>query len=342
MPTLTFIFADGETVSVPSRTGETILQAARRGGLGLSSDCEVGDCQTCRCNIRVGEVDYDELATVSLTDAEMRAGETLACVAEAAGDVTLQMPYERGRLIPAKPFSMRIEAAEQVAAGTVRLRAQTLGLKPVQFLPGQYVNVTVPGSGAVRSYSMASAPSAERRLEFFVRLLDGGAMTEFLTAHAQPGGVLECEGPRGTFYLRDGDRPLLMLAGGTGLAPMLAMLRTLAAQRSSRAVLLCFGVNTQDQLFGLDEIAGLQAVLPGLELRVTVAGGEPGPGRISGYVTQALRPGEVQGRDIYLCGPPAMTDAARALLARHGAGPDRIFMERFAPTGEAVPAEIDG
>ncbi|MFG1350245.1 FAD-binding oxidoreductase [Xanthobacter autotrophicus] len=336
MPNVTIVFADGERTEIKARSGEMILQAARRNGLALSSDCEVGDCQTCRCTILDGAVEYDELATTSLTTAEMESGEVLTCVAAADGDVTLRMPYERTRLLPAKPFSLRIETLERLGAGVVRLRGQTLGLKPLAFLSGQYINLKVPGTGATRSYSMANPPSGDRSLELLVRLLDDGAMSAYLRERAAPGDQIECEGPRGTFYLREDTRPLLMVAGGTGLAPMLAMLRHLANTTVPRTVTLCFGVNTPEDLFCLDDLSDLKTRLPGLHIRVAVARGGAGPNWQAGYATDLLTPEDVPGRDIYLCGPPPMTDAARTFLAAHGADPAAIFLERFVPSGAAA------
>ncbi|QTL02677.1 2Fe-2S iron-sulfur cluster binding domain-containing protein [Aquabacter sp. L1I39] len=336
MPDVTFVFADGERTTITARPGEMLLAAARRNGLALSSDCEVGDCQTCRCTRLSGAVELDEFATTSLTDAEMAEGEVLTCVSSAAGDVTLRMPYERTRLLPAKAFSVRIDAVERLGPSVVRLRTRTLGLKPLVFLPGQYINVKVPGAGVMRSYSMSNAPSGERSLDLLVRLLDAGAMSDYLRDRASLGDHLECEGPRGTFYLRDGTRPVLMVAGGTGLAPMLAMLRHMAERTPGRKVCLCYGATKADDLVCLDDLKALQSRLPGLEVRTAVSQGRAAVPFLSGHVTDLLRPADVPDRDIYLCGPPAMSDAARIYLTSHGAEAAAIHVERFVPTGEAT------
>jgi ferredoxin len=104
MPKLTLVFADGDISSVDVRSDETLLAAARRNGVSVVSDCEVGDCQTCHARILAGSVEYDEYATISLSADEVAAGEVLTCVATAPSDVTVQLPYERGHLLPAKPF----------------------------------------------------------------------------------------------------------------------------------------------------------------------------------------------------------------------------------------------
>ena len=336
MPDVTFVFADGERTTITARTGEMLLAAARRNGLALSSDCEVGDCQTCRCTLLTGDVELDELASTSLTEVEMAEGEVLTCVSAAAGNVTLRMPYERTKLLPAKTFSMRIEALERLGPSVVRLTARTLGLKPLAFLPGQYINVKVPGVDVMRSYSMCNAPSGERSLDLLIRLLGAGAMSDYLRDRATPGDQLACDGPRGTFYLRDGRRPILMVAGGTGIAPLLAMLAHMADHAPERAVCLCYGANQLGDLVCLDQLAALQTRLPGLEVRTAVSQGPASGAIVSGHATDLLRPADVPGRDIYLCGPPAMSDAARVFLMAHGADPAAVHVERFVPTGEAT------
>ena len=123
MPTITLTFADGDCLCIPGKEGETILAAARRAGIGLSSDCEVGDCQTCRASCRSGEVEYDELSSISLSQEEADSGEILPCVAIAKTDVKIDLPYERAHLIPARQFSLKV-------ADIRRLSASVAGVPP--------------------------------------------------------------------------------------------------------------------------------------------------------------------------------------------------------------------
>jgi ferredoxin-NADP reductase/ferredoxin len=337
MPTITLTFADGDRVRVTSKAGETILAAARRAGVPLSSDCEVGDCQTCRATCLAGEIEYDEFSSISLSPDEIDSGDILPCVATAATDLEVRIPYERGRLVPAKKFSIKIEQIRRLSASVVGVTARMLGLAPLKFLPGQYTNLQVPGTAQWRAYSMANASSEDWMLEFYVRQLADGVMSRYLTEQASPGDVVQCSGPQGTFYLRGGSRPILMVAGGTGVAPMASMLRQMVASGEQRSVTLCFGVNGASDLFLVDELTGLANALPNFDLRIAIAQGSPVPRFHAGLVTDLIEAKSAENYDIYLCGPPAMTDRARAVVVECGAAASSIFSERFISSASSNP-----
>jgi NAD(P)H-flavin reductase/ferredoxin len=338
MPTITLTFADRDRVDIVSKDEETILAAARRAGLALSSDCEVGDCQTCRASCLAGEIVYDEMASISLNQDEVDRGEILPCVATAATDLEVRLPYDRGKLITAKPFSFKVEGVRRLSESVVGVTGRMLGLAPLKFLSGQYVNLQVPGTPVWRSYSMASMPGDQRELEFFVRLLDDGVMSRYLTERAAPGDIIQCRGPQGTFYLRGGTRPILMVAGGTGVAPMVSMLRQMAALGEERAVTLCFGVTAPRDLFLVDELTDIAREVPQLALRIAVATGASGPGVYSGLVSDIIGPESLADFDVYVCGPPHMIDRVRTIVSRQGASQSSIFAEKFLPSeqGEAL------
>ena len=168
MPTITLTFADGDCLCILGKEGETILAAARRAGIGLSSDCEVGDCQTCRASCRSGEVEYDELSSISLSQEEADSGEILPCVAIAKTDVEIDLPYERSHLIPARQFSFKVADIRPLSASVAGVVGRMIGPTALKFLPGQYINLQVPGTSEWRSYSMANAPGAAQAFEFFL------------------------------------------------------------------------------------------------------------------------------------------------------------------------------
>jgi NAD(P)H-flavin reductase/ferredoxin len=328
-------FSDGERFTIDARADETVLAAARRHGLALASDCESGECQTCRGTLRSGAVSYPDGLEISLTEPDLAAGAALCCVATPRGDLVVALPYNRASLLPVTTAYLSVTAVERLCASAVALRGKLMRNAKLAFYAGQYVNLTVPGTTHQRAYSMANPPEEPDALEFLVRLIEGGAMSEFLRAGPAPGSVIALKGPHGVFYRRERDAPMLMIAGGTGLAPMLSMLRQLAARGASRRrIILCFGVTGADDLFGLDVLDRLAETLPGLERRVAIMRPDDAWTGTRGVVTDLLRPDDVaSGPDAYLCGPPPMIAAARGWLAAHGMPPAHVFAEEFTPTG---------
>ena len=202
------------------------------------------------------------------------------------------------------------------------------------FLPGQYVNIGVPGSGQHRSYSFSSAPG-KTKVSFLIKKIPGGVMSTWLEA-AKPGDKLDLQGPLGSFYLRDVQRPLLFLAGGTGLAPFLSMLEVLARANSQQQVHLIYGVTRDLDLVQVEAIDAYVARLPNFSYATVVADAASSHPR-KGWVTQhipadALNDGDV---DVYLCGPPPMVDAVRKYFDDEGVKPNSFHYEKFTPN--AVP-----
>ena len=337
MPNVTLIFSDGERRSFAAPSDKPILAAARSAGLSLASDCEIGDCQTCKANLRSGKVELDELAFVTLDDDEIASGAVLTCVSMAQDDVEIELPYLRGQLIPEKKYAMQVSGVELLSASTARLTGTLPRNSTFTFHPGQYVNIAVPGSGAVRSYSMASDPAQPSSLEFHIRLLPDGVMSNFVRRSDLAGASVEIVGPKGVFYLRDGDDPVVMVAGGTGLAPMMAMLKTLAgSDRANLPIVLCFGVSRPCDLYGIEELRALAKRLPNADLRMAMVEPEGAwPGH-KGFVTGLLGQADVGTRTrAYLCGPPPMIASARRQLRDFGVPEPSIYAEEFVSSGTA-------
>lgn len=205
--------------------------------------------------------------------------------------------------------------------------------RALTFLPGQYVNVLVPGTDQRRSYSFSSPPGTEA-VSFLVRDIAPGVMSTFLRERAEPGMVMEFIGPSGSFYLRDIKRPLLFLAGGTGLAPFLSMLGRIAESGSVHPIHLIYGVTNDADLVAVERLEEFAARISGFTFATCVAAEDSAHPR-KGYVTRHIEPahlndGEV---DIYLCGPPAMVDAVGAWLSQKDLAPANFYYEKFSPSG---------
>ena len=226
-----------------------------------------------------------------------------------------------------------IASVERLSESTIRFSVDLDS--PVGFLPGQYVKVEIPGTQHARAYSFSSAPGSAQA-SFVERNVPQGRMSSNLTGQAQAGQAIGMAGPYGSFYLRDVVRPVLFLAGGTGIAPFLSMLEALAAQGSAHPVRMVFGVTNDHDLVALAQLDDLAARLPGFEYRTCVANPDSGHAR-KGYVTSHIEPTWLNGgdADVYLCGPVPMVEAVRSWLDASGQAPKNFHYEKFSASTDA-------
>lgn len=335
MHPVTLVFEDGRAVRILAAEKDSVAMAALRQKVRLATDCLEGTCATCKARCVEGRYRLGDHAEEALSPAEEAAGWVLTCQMHVQGPCVVEVGYDSRLALARRPpeeRQARVAAVDRVSATVVRLE---LALETaVDFLPGQYVNLTVPGTEARRSYSFANPARDGARPEFFVRLLPGGVMSDWVSGAARPGDPIVMTGPFGRFYLRPPRRPILMVAGGTGLAPILSMLDELAARAAPVPVRLLYGVNEPAEAFGNARLEAAGAA--GVDLAVERAAVRPGPGwtGAAGLVTQLLRPEQLHGGDVdvYLCGPPPMIEAAEGWLAARGIAPGRIFAERFLPS----------
>jgi benzoate/toluate 1,2-dioxygenase reductase subunit len=223
-----------------------------------------------------------------------------------------------------------IQEVRRLSDSTLSLSIQGDALADLTFLPGQYVNLQVPGSNQTRAYSFSSVQKGGR-VSFLIRNVPGGLMSQFLTELAKVGDHMSLAGPLGSFYLRPIKRPLLMLAGGTGLAPFTAMLETIAEQGSDHPLHLIYGVTNDFDLVEMDRLKALTASIPNFTFSACVANPQSAwPQR--GYVTQHIAPEHLNGGDvdIYLCGPPPMVEAVSHYIREQGISPANFYYEKFA------------
>jgi benzoate/toluate 1,2-dioxygenase reductase subunit len=325
------VFSDGQTNALTVMAGESVLDAARAQGIALLVDCEQGSCGTCQARVSRGSVDMSEFNPAVLAESERAAGAVLLCRARAIGPAVIELPYSGDDAMAASDTGCMalVEAVEHVAADTMALTLTTS--EQVAFLPGQYVNIA-PDQAFQRSFSMANPPGA-KRLEFFIALHPGGQFSNWLGA-ARAGDGVALSAARGTFFLREDQRPKVMVAGGTGLAPFLSMLEQMASDdregvRTTPVVLL-IGARHDKQLFGLRRLEQLKCRLPGLQVHVSCD--EVGPGSVhrKGRVTQLLEELEIdRSSSIYACGPPPMVEAVKGALKSKQIPSRQLYVEKF-------------
>jgi benzoate/toluate 1,2-dioxygenase reductase subunit len=331
-------FEDGTTQFIDADESESIADAAYRQGINVPLDCTNGVCGTCKAFRQSGEFDPGSYIEDALSDAEAVEGYVLCCQAKPQSDMVIDILASSGAC-KVKPKDTMAEIVEVEALSAHRIR---LSVKPLEgalpmFLPGQYVNLTAPNETAKRPYSFTSAPGADVAT-FLIRNVPGGKMSGYLEAKAKTGDRLVLNGPFGNFYLRAPRRPILFLAGGTGVGPILSMLEHLAARGANdQPVRLVYGARDDADLVEVERIEALRARIPKFTYDTTCSG----PGNrhpLTGHVTDHFSVGALNNGDVdaYLCGPPEMVESGRRHLAKFGLSPANIHFEKFVPASQAL------
>jgi benzoate/toluate 1,2-dioxygenase reductase subunit len=332
MPSAHFRFADGKTLDLAVAPGQTVLEAAMEIDAPLRYDCASGSCGACVAQLCAGDTEVDPEAPTPLSPAETAAGLRATCMTRLRGDAVFDMPYalEPAPSAPAK-YAAHVVSVDRVATNVHRL-VLSLDDEAFAFQSGQYVRMRPPGARSARAYSIANAPDASGRLEFLIRHVPDGMMSTWLATSAKAGDRMALQGPLGAFAHDPRARRHVFLAGGTGLAPAVSILRQLGAEAGP--ALLCFGCATPDDLFYEAELQALRHDNPDLEVRVAVMGGDPGErARLGTALSLLTREDLAEAAAYYLCGPPPMVEASRAWLDQHGVTPGAIRCERYIPGG---------
>jgi benzoate/toluate 1,2-dioxygenase reductase subunit len=331
-------FEDGTTRFIAADDSESIADAAYREGINVPLDCTNGVCGTCKAFRQSGEFDPGSYIEDALSDAEAAEGYVLCCQAKAKSDMVIDILASSGACkVKPKDTMAEIVEVEALSAHRIRLSVKPLEAALPMFLPGQYVNVTAPNGTAKRPYSFTSAPGADVAT-FLIRNVPGGKMSAYLETKAKTGDRLVLNGPLGSFYLRAQRRPILFLAGGTGVGPILSMLEHLAARGANdQPVQLIYGARDDADLVEVERIEALRARIPKFTYHTTCSGpGSQHP--LTGHVTDHFGAGALNSgdADVYLCGPPEMVESGRRHVAKLGISSANVHFEKFVPASEAL------
>lgn len=333
-------FEDGVTRFVTCGPTETVADASYKARINIPLDCRDGACGTCKSLCESGDFDGGDYIDDALTDDEAEAGYCLPCQMVPRSDLVVQIPTTSDvAKTAAATHPATVTAIERLAEGAFALTVELDNRDALAFLPGQYVNIAVPGTDQTRSYSFSTGADSAH-LSFLIKYAAGGAMSEYLARECAVGDRLDLTGPMGSFFLRESERPLLLLAGGTGLAPVLSILETLAtAGVTDRPIHLVYGTSFDTDVVYTDLLDEYKTRIPGMTWDLVVAD----PDTVhpnSGYVTGLITPDHLHDgtADIYLCGPPPMVEAVRGHLDSEGLQVTHFYYEKFTPA-TAVPAE---
>ena len=346
---ITLRFEDGVTRFIECEDTERITDAAILAKINIPLDCRDGVCGTCKAVCESGEYVLGDCVEDALSPEEASERKVLTCQMSPRSDCVIQITTNSDVSgTGPSSFSGRITACQRTSDSTIAFSVELENRADLSFLPGQYVNIRVPGTDQTRSYSFSSGPS-EPHLSFLVRNVRQGAMSTWLSESAKAGDPIEFRGPMGSFYLRPIERPVLFLAGGTGLAPFLSMLDKIVEDGGSPyPIHMILGVNNDEDLVGIDRLETYAQRLPNFTYACTVASPDSAHPH-KGYVTHHIVPSQLDDGDVdvYLCGPPPMVDAVRSYLSAEGLTPRNFYYEKFAgaglvvQTGEECIAPVD-
>lgn len=343
-------FEDGVTRIIQVGAFETVMDAAYKARINIPSDCRDGACGTCKSLCVSGSFDPGDFIDDAMTEDELDEGYILTCQAEPESDMIIEVPgTSEMAKTSATEFEATISELTHHSDSTVAFSLDVSDRENLAFLPGQYMNLQVPGTDQIRSYSFSSGPKDDTA-SFMVRITPQGAMSDYLRDQAAVGDALTMSGPYGSFFMRSPQRRMLLLAGGTGLAPLLSMLEKMVTDNITQPAHLIYGVSNDIDVVGLDLLEAYAEKLPNFTYSYCVSNPESAhenKGYVTGFITdEHLDAGDV---DVYLCGPPPMVNAVEAWFKDEGITPANFYFERFAPkaatdgdeeTGAPVSEEV--
>lgn len=314
--------------------GVNLLDALRANDVPVSYSCMAGRCGTCRCKVVAGDVLESgreaQRPLGAATDGD--AGYVLACQTFVTEPCTVEIAEPDEVVVhTARTLKAMVVAIEDATHDIRRLRLQPA--KPLDFSPGQYAQLQFTPSHA-RPYSMAGV-AGDGELEFHVRLVPEGRVTGYIAQELKVGDAVRVSGPLGSAYLRRRhDGPMLCVAGGTGLAPILSIVRGALAAGMRNPMHLYFGVRSERDVYGLEWLAALQCEHPALSVHTVLASGRAAGCR-TGLVTDAIAQDwqSLAGFRAYLCGAPPMVEATSLLVRRMGVLPEHVYADAFYASG---------
>jgi CDP-4-dehydro-6-deoxyglucose reductase len=324
--------------SFPVQRDEPVLAAALRAGVGLPYGCKDGACGSCKCRLIEGRVIHGAHQLKALSVEEEEQGYVLTCCAAPQTDLVLEARTVAGvGELPVRRMPARVSRLDKPAADVAIVTLQLPASDGLRYLAGQYIDILLP-DGSRRSYSMANAPHTQGDkpwIELHIRHLSGGLFSDKVFGSMKEKDILRLEGPFGSFFLREGSpKPIVLLASGTGFAPIKALIEHLQTQRADRPVVLYWGCRARADVYLHDWAVQAAAQMPQLTYVPVLSAplaSDDWSGR-TGLVHQAVLQDlpDLSGHQVYACGNPLMVEAAqRDFLQQGGLPEDEFFADAF-------------
>lgn len=326
--------------------GETVLEAAQRAGVALPYSCRAGVCGSCKASLLEGRCEYPRNPPLALNADEQAHHAVLLCQAVPGSDLLLEAREVTSvEDIARRQLGMVVTEKWPLAADVTGVRLlPARGERRLNRLPGQYVDILLE-DGKRRPFSIANGPQADGMIEMHVRHVAGGGFTSWVSNSLQPGDHLRIEGPLGTFVPReDSERPMIFMAGGTGFAPVKAIIEHFIALGTRRAIRVYWGARAASDLYLRGLAERWAGELPNLAFHAVVSDVEDAGGLRTGLVHEAVLADQpdLSGHDLYMSGPPAMIDAAHPRFLAAGLPEDRLYYDSFEYAPDVLAQIIAG
>lgn len=322
-----------QNASFNVNNNETILEAALRQCHNLPYGCRNGACGSCKATIVEGNINYDDGLPEALSEKENEQGTVLLCKARAASDLVIESrSVESSADIKIRQFPCRVTTCEKLSDDVIRLILELPKTETIQFMAGQYIDILMK-DGKRRSFSLANAPHENQKLELHVRYYEGGLFSEYAFNDLKNKALLRIEGPLGQFTLQASDRPIIMIAGGTGFAPIKSLVEHALEVNDNRPMHIYWGARTETDLY-FDDVVKQWATehkhIEYIPVLSEVESLKNWPGK-TGFVHEAILEDydDLSGHDIYACGPPPMINAVVESFPAKGLNRERLFSDSF-------------
>ncbi|MFL0802005.1 MAG: 2Fe-2S iron-sulfur cluster binding domain-containing protein [Agarilytica sp.] len=302
--------------------GECILSAALKNNIHLEYSCNAGDCGTCEARLVAGEVLLNDGSTLT-------EGPFLTCNSVPLSDLEIEISFfpELSR-IQKKTVPAKVSRCKKITDDVLVLSVRTPPRNGLDYLAGQYVNISY--GGVTRSYSIASMKKEEGELEFHIRYMPYGKMSKLLFNDLQENTLMRLSGPHGTFFVRDSEAPIIFLAGGTGYAPVKAMVESLIDNNTARRIFIYWGMPFGN-MFYCSKPLGWGKNYNNVDYVPVVSGEDSGWDGRAGFVHQAVLDDfeSLAEYHVYACGSPHMIEAARSSFLNQGMNANNFHSDAF-------------
>ncbi|HQS37076.1 MAG: CDP-6-deoxy-delta-3,4-glucoseen reductase [Methylotenera sp. 24-45-7] len=312
---------------------ETVLESAIEAGFNIPYGCRNGACGSCKGTILSGEVDYGDYARSALSEDEKEQGKALFCCARPLSDLTIECREIIVGTIPPRILPARVEGKKQLSHDVMALYLKLPSSEHLQFLAGQYIEFLLK-DGKRRAFSLANAPHADNLLEFHLRLIPGGVFTEYVFNEMPDKAIMRFEGPFGSFYYRDNSqKPMIMVAGGTGFAPIKGIVEHMLHHNIKRDIVIYWGARALEDLYMPELPQAWAEQHEHIKFIPVLSDAKPEDqwqGR-TGLVHQAVLDDmhDLSDFEVYCCGAPAMVEVAHASFQQAGLPEDAFYSDAF-------------